>query len=47
MQPSRIAVGVAFMLPDGHAGLHLVDHEAAGGEGGIAMGRVPSMRERM
>src|SRR4030095_9297225 len=37
MQPAGIAVGVALVLPDGHARLHLVDDVATGGEGGLAM----------
>src|SRR5690606_8219824 len=37
MQPFRLAVGVALVLPDRHARLDLVDDPAAGVEGRIAV----------
>src|SRR5690606_29393834 len=37
MQPVGLAVGVALVLPDRHARLHLVDDPATGVEGRIAM----------
>src|SRR5436190_16791466 len=37
VQPVRPAFDIALVLPDRNARLHLVDDEAAGGEGGIAV----------
>ena len=35
--PTRIAVGVVFLFPDGDAGFYFVDDVAAGGKGGLTV----------